>query len=447
MNAEEQAGLDTSFRSALARMLRAGRIRVFEREADPYLDVAGMMNQLDGGPSLLFPRVKGYDMPVIGNVPSCRENCEAAFGMDYRGIRQVVGRALGNPVPPRLVDKAPVHERIYRDDFDLGRVLPVLTHTEADSGRFITGGIVIVKDPETGVYNASYHRLQLIGPKRTAIKLDFGRHLRAAYERAQRLGQPLPIAACIGTDIAVYYTAATMGSQMPESADELRVLAKVLVWLQETESGDRSEINLNGPGERAVWNRISAADENCGGETCVRRMGGVCPFYRAHQAAQAAHILVVNHALLLADVATGSRVLPDYDRLIVDEGHHMEAATTSALSYRLTQPEVERLLRELGGSRSGLLGRLLAVSQGALQPGQYGSLITLVEDATTKAIQFQNQLTVVFTSISQFLTDQREGRPVGDYSHQERIVDSTRAQPAWVMVEVAWDTALQLLNP
>jgi len=70
-----------------------------------------------------------------------------------------------------------------------------------------------------------------------------------------------------------------------------------------------------------------------------------------------------------------------------------------------------------------------------------------VEDATTKAIQFQNQLTVVFTSISQFLTDQREGRPVGDYSHQERIVDSTRAQPAWVMVEVAWDTALQLLNP
>ena len=233
----------------------------------------------------------------------------------------------------------------------------------------------------------------------------------------------------------------------PESADELRVLAKVLVWLQETESGDRGEINLNGPGERAVWNRISAADENCGGETCVRRMGGVCPFYRAHQAAQAAQILVVNHALLLADVATGSRVLPDYDRLIVDEGHHMEAATTSALSYRLTQPEVERLLRELGGTRSGLLGRLLTVSQGVLQPGQYGSLIALVEDATTKAIQFQNQLTVVFTSISQFLTDQREGRPVGDYSHQERIVDSTRAQPAWVMVEVAWDTALQLLNP
>ncbi|HLE74126.1 MAG TPA: exonuclease domain-containing protein, partial [Anaerolineales bacterium] len=233
----------------------------------------------------------------------------------------------------------------------------------------------------------------------------------------------------------------------PESADELRVLAKVLVWLQDTESGDRGEINLNGPGERAVWGRISAADENCGGETCVRRMGGVCPFHRAHQAAQAAHILVVNHALLLADVATGSRVLPDYDRLIIDEGHHMEAATTSALSYRLTQTEVERLLRELGGSRSGQLGRLLVVGQSLLQPGQYGALTVLVEDATTKAIQFQNQLTTLFTAINQFLNDQREGRPLGDYAHQERIVDGTRAQPAWVMVEVAWDNALQLLDP
>ncbi len=233
----------------------------------------------------------------------------------------------------------------------------------------------------------------------------------------------------------------------PESIEELRVLAKVLVWLQDTQNGDRGEINLTGPGERAVWTRISAADENCGGETCVRRMGGICPFHRAHQAAEAAHILVVNHALLLADVATGSHVLPEYDRLIIDEAHHIESATTGALSYRLTQPELERLLHELGGSHSGQLGRLLVVAQGLLEPSQYGALTSQVEDATTKAIQFQNQLTTLFTAISEFLKEQREGRPVGDYSHQERIVDATRAQPAWVMVEVAWDNALQRLDP
>ena len=177
--------------------------------------------------ALVFARVKGHGMPVIGNVLCCKENCEAAFGMDYRGIRRSVARAFGNPVAPVRVANAPVHEHVYRrgmdGGFDIGALLPVLTHSDGDSGRFITAGIVVVQDPETGVYNASYHRLQLIGPQRTALKLDFGRHLRAAYERAQRMGKPLPIAACIGTDLAVHYAAATMGSQMPESTDELAI--------------------------------------------------------------------------------------------------------------------------------------------------------------------------------------------------------------------------------
>ena len=118
----------------------------------------------------------------------------------------------------------------------------------------------------------------------------------------------------------------------PENADELRVLAKILVWLYQGGSGDRGEINLNGPAEREVWPRLSAEDEGCRTEVCMSRTGGACPFYRTRMAAQSAHILVVNHALLLADVVTGNRVLPEYNYLIVDEAHHLESATTSALS-------------------------------------------------------------------------------------------------------------------
>ena len=222
MDASPQVVIDTSFRSALRRMQLAGRVNTYGPQADTEYQIAGMMKKLDGGPALLFPRVKDHAMPVLGNMLSCRENCEAAFGVDYRGIRQFVARALGHPVPPVQVAKAPVHENVLRK-FDLGTALPILRHTDGDSGRFITAGIIVVRDPETGVYNASYHRLQVIGPQRTAIKLDFGRHLRAAYERAQKLGKPLPIAVCIGTDLAVHYTAATMGAQMPESADELAI--------------------------------------------------------------------------------------------------------------------------------------------------------------------------------------------------------------------------------
>lgn len=233
----------------------------------------------------------------------------------------------------------------------------------------------------------------------------------------------------------------------PETAEELRVLAKVLVWLEESQSGDRGEINLNGPGERAVWSRISAADENCGGETCVRRMGGICPFHRAYQAAESAHIVVVNHALLLADVSTGSRVLPDYQYVVIDEAHHIEAATTSALSYKLTQVESERVLRELGGKRSGQLGRLLVVAQVSLDPARRAALEMLVDDATSRAFNFQNLLNRVFSAITIFLNEQREGRELGAYSHEERIVDATRSQPAWLNVEKAWEEAALILDP
>ncbi len=108
------------------------------------------------------------------------------------------------------------------------------------------------------------------------------------------------------------------------TTDEMRVLAKVMVWQMTNQSGDRSELNLTGPAEREVWVRVSAEDDACTTETCMKRTGGACPFHRAKTMSQTAHVLVVNHALLLSDVATGSRVLPEYSHLIIDEGHHLE---------------------------------------------------------------------------------------------------------------------------
>jgi len=219
-------GIDTGFRAALQRLQAAGRLRWYEGMADPEFEIAAIMKKIDGGPALLFPEVKGHRMPVLGNFLASRENCEAAFATDYQGIRAMIGRAFGHPLPPEIVAEAPVHENVHTT-FDLGVQLPILRHGDGDAGRFITAGIVVAQDPETGVYNASYHRLQLIGPQRTAIKLDFGRHLRQAFERAQRMGKPLPIAVCIGTDLAVYYTAATMGALMPEGADEFAIAGRL----------------------------------------------------------------------------------------------------------------------------------------------------------------------------------------------------------------------------
>ncbi len=154
----------------------------------------------------------------------------------------------------------------------------------------------------------------------------------------------------------------------PRTKDEMRVLAKVMVWQLNNQSGDRSELNLTGPTEREVWVRVSAEDDACTTETCIKRTGGACPFHRAKTMSQSAHVLVVNHALLLSDVATGSKVLPEYSHLIIDEGHHLETATTNALSFKLNQFDLERMMKEVGGSSSGVLGRLLTECQGGASP-------------------------------------------------------------------------------
>jgi len=232
----------------------------------------------------------------------------------------------------------------------------------------------------------------------------------------------------------------------PDSAEEMRVLGKIMVWMLETQSGDRADINLNGVQERDVWRRISADDEACTQETCLNRSGGACPLYRARLAAQSAHILIINHALLLADVATGNRVLPEYDYLIIDEGHHLEDASTDALSFRVSQFEVVRMLRELGSSSTGAVGWAVKSVETLLSPSDMAAFNQVASRTTDFAFQFEQLSKKFFTGLDKFLLEVREGEPVGQYAHQERILPASRTQPGWDEVEALWDEAEHALG-
>ncbi len=213
--------IDTSFRTAIRRLDAAGRLAKITQPVGLIDDVAGVMKALDGGPALLFEIADGHDMAVLGNFLSCDDNCQTALGLDRHEMRAVMQWALDQPLEPVHVAGGPAQEIVLEPgDIDLGRQLPVLRHTPADSGRFITAGVILVRDPETGVHNASFHRLQLLDERHTGLKLDYGRHLRLACERAQERGESLPIAVCLGTDVALIYAGAYMGSQMPPDADE-----------------------------------------------------------------------------------------------------------------------------------------------------------------------------------------------------------------------------------
>lgn len=232
----------------------------------------------------------------------------------------------------------------------------------------------------------------------------------------------------------------------PRNADEMRVLAKVMVWQLDNASGDRSEINLTGPIEREVWTRISAEDDACTTETCIKRTGGACPFHRAKTASQSAHVLVVNHALLLSDVATGSKVLPEYSHLIIDEGHHLEAATTNALSFKLSQFDMDRMMKEIGGSNAGVLGRILGETNETIRPSDLGLLQQKVSRATDMAFRIEQLNREFFNVLGEFARLQREGQPPTTYAWQARVLPATRTLPGWDEVEMAWDSTDETLK-
>ena len=230
----------------------------------------------------------------------------------------------------------------------------------------------------------------------------------------------------------------------PSSPEELRVLSKVLVWLHEARDQmdatgrPLTELSLN-IGDQAVWMRLSAEDEGCTNDVCQNKMHGVCPFHRAKRAAMAAHVVVVNHALLLADIASEGRVIPEYDYLVIDEAHHLEAAATDGLSFEVNRFELERRLRELGGPAAGLLGQINANTRGALPPDLHAAYAHEIDRAFDQATTAMGLGRHYFEAVAQFMSAQRDDQPLGEYTQQVRILPATRSQPYWEQVQMSWE--------
>jgi DNA polymerase-3 subunit epsilon/ATP-dependent DNA helicase DinG len=232
----------------------------------------------------------------------------------------------------------------------------------------------------------------------------------------------------------------------PRSADEIRILAKVLVWLYQGGSGDRSELSLRGPGEMRAWAGISSDSEDCTPERCRQQGSGACPYYRAQSEAESAHIVIVNHALLLADIATGNRVIPEYQYLIVDEAHHLESATTNGLSYRGTDREIMRGLRDLGSIKSGLIGSLLRQTKAHLPPELLPSVEEELETISEVIDHCKDHTQEFFKHVLLFMDRRRDGQPIGIFGHNERIVPSTRTLNDWNEIELVWDNASEPMD-
>jgi len=243
---------------------------------------------------------------------------------------------------------------------------------------------------------------------------------------------------------------AAMRSRSDLGDDELRVLARILVWLESTTSGDQSELFLPMSLDRSVWASVAANNETCHPEQCAHAQRGQCFFYRARRQAESAHVIIVNHALLLSDVAVENRVLPEYRHLIVDEAHQLEAATTRQLSFVSDERRMIRTLDGVNSQRegrfSGLLPDLLAASLDALPPDIRAQLLAHVTSLQALVSRCRNQAVQFFDTIHEFVEDQELVRSGSTYNQRIPVTSALRIQPAWSRVEIAWDSAADALR-
>ncbi len=233
------------------------------------------------------------------------------------------------------------------------------------------------------------------------------------------------------------------------SPEEARVVAKVLAWLPQTETGDRVELLLINS-ENAVWSRIQATPETCLGERCRYRRSGRCFFYRAREKAERAHLVVVNHALLLSDMLLEHRVLPEYRYAIIDEAHHLEEQATGQFGLAVNRRELVALLSSLsrpeGEALGAHLGNILQfVFHQDLPQRTQQATSELVAQTATFVDTAQQQVYRLFDRLSGFLQNYTNGQT--GYDQRIRLTSGLRAQPEWSEIETSWQDMESAISP
>ncbi len=200
---------DQSMRGFLSTLEGRNQLHRVSREIDPRFEIASVLALRERGPAQLFKNVVGSAMPVVGNIFNHRERFAQALGIEVEKLDQFCLSALRNLVKPVMINNAPVQQVVHTDGIDIGRLMPVPHWFEKEGAPYITAGVIIAKDPETGQRNVSIARLRLEGGSRLMAGIAKNHHLAIIAEKARARGHGLEIAIVVGN-----HCATLVGSQM-----------------------------------------------------------------------------------------------------------------------------------------------------------------------------------------------------------------------------------------
>ncbi len=201
-------------------VLSEDELLTVEDEVSPIFEAPLILKRHDGGPIVLFKKVKGHDVQAAGNVVGSRKRL--LKWLKARGHDEAYQRLVDALERPAKASEAGVFSDYYRKLNGGLTKLPVFKYYEKDAGKYITSSVVVAEFDD--VCNVSIHRLLVLNDDKAAIRI-VPRHLYALYMRAKERGVDLPVAVVIGCHPLITIAAA---SSPPFGVNELWVANKLL---------------------------------------------------------------------------------------------------------------------------------------------------------------------------------------------------------------------------
>lgn len=234
----------TNLRQYLELLQKNGQLLIVDEEVDPYLEIAEIHRRViaQGGPALLFTKVKNSTFPVVTNLFGTDQRLELAFGRRPQDFVRTLVHLAEHALPPdaatlwkhrgllgqalriglKQTRKAPVLDCLQQP----ARLssLPMLTSWHSDGGPFVTLPLVYTEHPEDGSHNLGMYRIQRYDDTTTGIHWQIHKGGGYHYYVAEQKKQPLPLSLFIGGPPALMLAAI---APLPENIPEL-ILASLL---------------------------------------------------------------------------------------------------------------------------------------------------------------------------------------------------------------------------
>ena len=210
------------FRDFLDALREAGELLEVARHVNPELEVARAMRKSASvsGPAIVFKN-NGTAFPLVGGVYNTRAKSLIALQTTEKDVFDRVLHGMSSRIPPVAVTDAPVHENVLTGDAIDTSKLPVAKYSPDDGGRYITAGIVVSKDPETGIPRIGHYRFEVVD-KQTMTFLALPHHRFGRNLANCRLGHTtFPAALLIGVDPVIAYTCPM---QVPDGTNDFEVV-------------------------------------------------------------------------------------------------------------------------------------------------------------------------------------------------------------------------------